>query len=66
MKQIKERKTKFTTDSGIEIPPYLENDSKEYKEKLNTPGKYPFTRGVHEIMSKPLLDNAPVCRIRFS
>jgi methylmalonyl-CoA mutase, N-terminal domain len=50
MKQSKERKTKFTTDSGIEIPPYLENDSKEYKEKLNSPGKYPFTRGVHELM----------------
>lgn len=50
MKQFKERKTKFTTDSGIEIPQYLENDSKEYKEKLNSPGKYPFTRGVHELM----------------
>jgi methylmalonyl-CoA mutase N-terminal domain/subunit len=50
MKQYKERKSKFTTDSGIVIPPYLENDSKEYEEKLNTPGKYPFTRGVHELM----------------
>jgi methylmalonyl-CoA mutase N-terminal domain/subunit len=50
MKQFKERKSKFTTDSGIGIPPYLENDSKEYKEKLNMPGKYPFTRGVHELM----------------
>ena len=50
MKQFKQRKSKFTTDSGIEIPPYIENDSKEYREKLNTPGKYPFTRGVHELM----------------
>lgn len=50
MKKFKERKTKFTTDSDILIPPYLENDSKEYKEKLNSPGEYPFTRGVHELM----------------
>jgi methylmalonyl-CoA mutase N-terminal domain/subunit len=50
MKQFKERKSKFTTDSGIEIPPYIENDSKEYKEKLNKPGKFPFTRGIHNLM----------------
>jgi methylmalonyl-CoA mutase N-terminal domain/subunit len=50
MKKFKERKPKFTTDSDILIPPYLENDSKEYKEKLNSPGEYPFTRGVHELM----------------
>jgi methylmalonyl-CoA mutase N-terminal domain/subunit len=50
MKQLKQRKTKFTTDSGIEIPPYVENDSEEYKKNLNSPGKYPFTRGVHELM----------------
>jgi methylmalonyl-CoA mutase N-terminal domain/subunit len=50
MKKFKERKPKFATDSDILIPPFLENDSKEYKEKLNTPGQYPFTRGVHELM----------------
>jgi methylmalonyl-CoA mutase N-terminal domain/subunit len=50
MKKFKERKPKFATDSDILIPPYLENDSKEYKEKLNAPGQYPFTRGVHELM----------------
>lgn len=50
MKKFKERKPNFTTDSDILIPPYLENDSKEYKEKLNAPGQYPFTRGVHELM----------------
>jgi methylmalonyl-CoA mutase N-terminal domain/subunit len=40
MKKFKERKPKFATDSDILIPPFLENDSKEYKEKLNTPGQY--------------------------
>lgn len=50
MKKFKERKNKFTTDSDITIPPYLEENSQEYKEKLNTPGKYPFIRGVHELM----------------
>ncbi len=55
MKKFKERKTKFITDSGIEIPPYLEDDSRQYKEKLNSPGKYPFTRGVHEHMYRSRL-----------
>lgn len=50
MKQFKERKSKFTTDSGIVIPPYLQSGSKDYKEKLNSPGSYPFTRGIHELM----------------
>jgi methylmalonyl-CoA mutase N-terminal domain/subunit len=50
MKQFKQRKSKFQTDSNIVIPPYLEDDSKTYKEKLNTPGNYPYTRGVHELM----------------
>jgi len=50
MNKIKQRKDKFTTDSGILIPPYLETDTQYYKDKLNTPGKYPFTRGVHELM----------------
>ena len=47
---LKERKSSFTTDSKITIPPYLEDDSESYREKLNTPGKYPFTRGIHELM----------------
>jgi methylmalonyl-CoA mutase, N-terminal domain len=47
---MKERKSKFVTDSEIEIPPFIEEDSQLYKEKLNTPGEYPFTRGVHELM----------------
>lgn len=47
---LKERKSNFTTDSKITIPPYIEDDSKSYGEKLNSPGKYPFTRGIHEQM----------------
>jgi methylmalonyl-CoA mutase N-terminal domain/subunit len=47
---LKERKSSFTTDSKITILPYLEDDSESYKEKLNSPGKYPFTRGIHELM----------------
>jgi methylmalonyl-CoA mutase N-terminal domain/subunit len=50
MKQFKERKKIFVTDSKIEIPPFLNEDSKKYKEHLNDPGKFPFTRGVHELM----------------
>lgn len=49
-KSPKLRKEKFTTDSGITIPPYIEVDSTQYKEKLGNPGSYPFTRGVHEEM----------------
>src|SRR5258706_15419437 len=50
MKKYKERKEKFLTDSGIEIPPYISEDSENYKKKLNDPGNYPFTRGVHSSM----------------
>ena len=50
MKEFKNRKEKFVTDSGIEIPTYIDSDSPGYKEKLGNPGSYPFTRGVHEQM----------------
>jgi methylmalonyl-CoA mutase N-terminal domain/subunit len=50
MKEFKNRKAKFLTDSGIEIPTFIENTTEEYKEKLGNPGSYPFTRGVHEQM----------------
>ncbi len=50
MKKFKERKDKFTTDSNILIPPFIENGTPNYGEKLSNPGKYPFTRGVHELM----------------
>ena len=44
-----------TTDSGIEVPPYLEGKSDYYKSKLNSPGKFPFTRGIHEQMYRSKL-----------
>jgi methylmalonyl-CoA mutase N-terminal domain/subunit len=50
MKEIKQRKEKFVTDSGIKIPPYIEKNTEEYRSKLSNPGTYPFTRGVHEEM----------------
>ena len=50
MKQFKERKEKFLTTSEIEIPPFISVDSENYKNKLNDPGAYPFTRGVHSSM----------------
>lgn len=50
MKEFKNRKEKFLTDSGIEIPAYIEQNTEEYKTKLGNPGKYPFTRGVHDQM----------------
>lgn len=50
MKEIKQRKERFATDSGIDIPPFIETDTEEYKIKLGKPGSYPYTRGVHEQM----------------
>jgi methylmalonyl-CoA mutase, N-terminal domain len=50
MKELKQRKEKFVTDSGIKIPPFIEQNTEEYKTKLANPGSYPFTRGVHEQM----------------
>lgn len=47
-----ERKTPFSTSSGIEIepiylPPYPDPD---YEDKMGFPGEYPFTRGVQPTM----------------
>src|SRR5690349_21692039 len=50
MKNMKQRKEKFLTDSGIEIPASIEQNTEEYKTKLGKPGSYPFTRGVHAEM----------------
>lgn len=50
MKEKKLRKEKFLTDSGIEIPAFIGEDTEEYKTKLGKPGSYPFTRGIHEQM----------------
>jgi methylmalonyl-CoA mutase N-terminal domain/subunit len=47
-----ERKPRFETSSGIELPPALvpaDNDP-DYMEKLGLPGEYPFTRGVQPTM----------------
>src|ERR1700741_4896552 len=46
MKEMKERKEKFTTDSGIEIKTtYPKQNNNEEK-----PGEFPFTRGVQPTM----------------
>ncbi|MDQ3262957.1 MAG: methylmalonyl-CoA mutase family protein [Myxococcota bacterium] len=49
----KERQPRFTTSSGIEIPPLYGPDAvpeAQYGEKLGFPGEYPFTRGVQPTM----------------
>ncbi len=47
-----ERKPKFQTSSGIELPPVFvpHDDDPDYAEKLGFPGEYPFTRGVQPTM----------------
>ncbi len=47
-----ERKPKFSTSSGIELPPVFAptDDDPDYLEKLGFPGEYPFTRGVQPTM----------------
>jgi methylmalonyl-CoA mutase N-terminal domain/subunit len=47
-----ERKTRFQTLSGIPLPPLLTppDPDLDYREKLNFPGEYPFTRGVQPTM----------------
>ncbi len=42
-----ERKQKFSTSSGIDLPPVmLPLETQDYLEQLSFPGEYPFTRGV--------------------
>jgi methylmalonyl-CoA mutase N-terminal domain/subunit len=47
-----ERKSRFETSSGIELPPLQlpTVDEDNYLEKLGFPGEYPFTRGVQPTM----------------
>jgi methylmalonyl-CoA mutase N-terminal domain/subunit len=47
-----ERKARFETSSGIELPPGLppENPDIDYLEKIGFPGEYPYTRGVQPSM----------------
>ncbi len=48
-----ERKPQFATDSGIVIPPYLTHAAST--EPQETPGEYPFTRGVYPTMYRSRL-----------
>ncbi len=47
-----ERKTKFETSSGIQLPACLApiDQNSEYVEKIGFPGEYPYTRGVQPSM----------------
>ncbi|GAB4488396.1 MAG: methylmalonyl-CoA mutase family protein [Anaerolineales bacterium] len=52
VERFPERKQKFQTSSGIELPPIFvpQTDDPDYAEKLGFPGEYPFTRGVQPTM----------------
>jgi methylmalonyl-CoA mutase, N-terminal domain len=52
VERFPERKPKFETSSGIELPPVFLPDSPapDYMDKLGFPGEYPFTRGVQPTM----------------
>ncbi|MCK6540112.1 MAG: methylmalonyl-CoA mutase family protein, partial [Anaerolineales bacterium] len=57
LEKFKERKERFETSSGIELPrlalpsqPDSVSDASTYAEKLGFPGEYPFTRGVQPTM----------------
>ena len=46
-----ERKSRFSTSSGIILPPVLvPSEEQNYMEELGFPGEYPFTRGVQPTM----------------
>ncbi|RPJ26706.1 MAG: methylmalonyl-CoA mutase [Chloroflexi bacterium] len=50
--KFKERKARFETSSGIEVPrvPLPVDDDPRYEHKLGFPGEYPYTRGVQPTM----------------
>jgi methylmalonyl-CoA mutase N-terminal domain/subunit len=52
LKRFPERKTDFTTSSGIPLPPVMAPSVPDpvYPDKLGLPGEYPFTRGVQPTM----------------
>jgi methylmalonyl-CoA mutase N-terminal domain/subunit len=52
IKKFPERKSEFTTSSGIPLPALLtpQMGEAEYLEDLGFPGEYPFTRGVQPNM----------------
>ncbi|HZX14111.1 MAG TPA: methylmalonyl-CoA mutase family protein [Thermodesulfobacteriota bacterium] len=52
-KKIPKREVKFTTVSGMDVPPLATPDSLEdfdYLRDLGFPGSYPFTRGIYNTM----------------
>jgi methylmalonyl-CoA mutase N-terminal domain/subunit len=52
LERFKERKERFETSSGIEVPrvPLPVDEDPDYEQKLGFPGEYPFTRGVQPTM----------------
>ncbi len=50
--KFKERKERFETSSGIEVPrvPLSADEGSDYEKKLGFPGEYPYTRGVQPTM----------------
>ena len=50
--KFKERKARFETSSGIEVPrvPMPVDEDPDYEQKLGFPGEYPYTRGVQPTM----------------
>jgi len=63
LEKFKERKERFETSSGIELPRVplpdasisLSASESEYLEKLGFPGEYPYTRGVQPTMYRSRL-----------
>jgi methylmalonyl-CoA mutase N-terminal domain/subunit len=49
-KRFPERKEKFETSSGIEVPSIEIPQAIDYLEKSGFPGEYPFTRGIQPTM----------------
>ena len=51
IRKYPERRDKFTTSSGIELPPVmLPPEHLDYDESLGFPGEFPYTRGVQPTM----------------
>ena len=50
LKKNPERKTEFTTSSGIPLPRAALPGNEDYLTNLGFPGEYPFTRGVQPTM----------------
>ena len=50
--KFKERKERFETSSGIELPRVAlpVDEDPDYEQKLAFPGEYPYTRGVQPTM----------------